>query len=72
MGAHEQNRGKPVKTAKEFAALASNLGHLSAQVKPDDSDPYAQTRKLIQFHLNSAALKAREIAEALAQKGENT
>ncbi len=55
-------------TAKDFASAAAELGLLATQFKPDDSDPYAQVRKLIQFHLIAAANKAREIAEALAQK----
>jgi hypothetical protein len=55
-------------TAKDFAAAAAELGLLATQFKPDDADPYAQVRKLIQFHLIAAANKAREIAEALAQK----
>ena len=58
----------PLQTAKEFAAAAANMGLLATQFKPDDADPYAQARKLIQFHLISAANKAREIAEALGQK----
>jgi hypothetical protein len=58
----------PLQTAKEFASAAANMGLLATQFKPDDSDPYAQSRKLIQFHLISAANKAREIGEALAQK----
>jgi len=58
----------PLQTAKDFAAAAANMGLLATQFKPDDSDPYAQSRKLIQFHLIAAANKAREIAEALAQK----
>jgi hypothetical protein len=58
----------PLQTAKDFANAAANMGLLATQFKPDDSDPYAQVRKLIQFHLISAANKAREIAEALAQK----
>ena len=57
-----------MQTAKDFASAAANMGLLASQFKPDDSDPYAQQRKLIQFHLISAANKAREIAEALAQK----
>ena len=57
-----------MKTAKDFAAAAANMGLLATQFKPDDTDPYAQTRKLIQFHLIAAANKARKIAEALAQK----
>jgi hypothetical protein len=55
-------------TAKEFASAAANMGLLATQFKPDDSDPYAQSRKLIQYHLVAASSKAREIAEALAQK----
>jgi hypothetical protein len=55
-------------TAKDFAAAAAELGLLATQFKPDDADPYAQVRKLIQFHLIAAANKAREIAEALATK----
>jgi len=57
-----------MQTAKDFAQAAANMGLMATQFKPDDSDPYAQTRKLIQFHLIAAANKAREIAEALAQK----
>lgn len=57
-----------MQTAKEFASAAANMGLLATQFKPDDSDPYAQTRKLIQYHLTVAANKAREIAESLAQK----
>ena len=60
-----------MQTAKDFASAAANMGLLASQFKPDDSDPYQQTRKLIQFHLISAANKAREIAEALAQKEQN-
>ena len=58
----------PLQTAKDFAAAAANMGLLATQFKPDDSDPYAQLRKLIQFHLISAVIKAREIAEGLAKK----
>jgi hypothetical protein len=61
----------PMQTAREFANAAASMGLLATQFKPDDSDPYQQTRKLIQFHLISAANKAREIAEALAQKEQN-
>jgi len=55
-------------TAKEFAAASVSMRQLSIAMKPADSDPYAQQRKLIQFHLQSAATKTQEIAEALAQK----
>lgn len=60
-----------MQTAKDFASAAAQMGFMATQFKPDDSDPYAQVRKLIQFHLISAANKAREIAEALAQKEQN-
>ena len=55
-----------MKTAQEFAAAAANMGLLATQFKPDDSDRFAQTRKLIQYHLISAANKAQEIANTLA------
>lgn len=55
-------------TAKEFASAAANMGLLATQFKPDDSDRYAQSRKLIQFHLLNAARIARDIAEAMAQR----
>jgi hypothetical protein len=58
----------PLQTAKDFANAAASMGQAATAFKPDDSDPYAQSRKLIQFHLIAAANKAREIAEALAAK----
>jgi hypothetical protein len=58
----------PLQTAKDFANAAANMGLLATQFKPDDGDPYASSRKLIQFHLISAANHARAIAEALAKK----
>jgi len=57
-------------TAAEFSHAAAQMSRAAANMKPDDSDPYAQTRKLIQYHLQAAALKTREIAEALAQREE--
>lgn len=53
-------------TANDYAKFAAHLGQLAAQIAPLDTDPYAQTCKLIQYHLRSAASKAKEIAEALA------
>lgn len=55
-------------TANEFAAAAVSIGQLAATMKPTDTDPFAQTRKLIQYHLLAAAKHTREIAEALAAK----
>ena len=57
-----------MQSAKDFAQAAAQMGLLATQFKPDDSDQYAQTRKLIQYHLISAANKAREIAERMAQQ----
>jgi hypothetical protein len=54
-------------TANDFAHIAQQIGQLALEMKPPDSDPYAQQRKLIQYHLQSAASKTREIAEALAK-----
>ena len=57
-----------MKTANDFARAAHEMGKLAVSMKPDDTDPYAQVRKLIQYHLLAAAKHTREIAEALAQK----
>jgi len=58
-------------TAKEFASAAANIQQLATQFKPDEKDPYMLSCKQIQYHLISAATRAREIAEALAQKEQN-
>lgn len=60
-----------MKHAAEFARFASAIGVLASQIKPADSDPYAQARKLIQYHLQVAASSTRQIAEALAKKKES-
>lgn len=57
-----------MKTAAEFAHAAAQMSRAVERMKPDDSDPYAQARKLIQYHLQAAANKTREIAEALAKQ----
>jgi hypothetical protein len=57
-----------MKTAQEYAKTAAQIGQLAVLMKPADDDPYGQARKLIQFHLQSAATKTREIAEAIASK----
>jgi len=59
-------------TAADFARAAAQMGRAAEQMKPDDFDAYAQKRKLIQYHLNTAAKHAREIAEALAKQEEPT
>ena len=56
-----------MKTAADFAQAAAHMRRAAAQMKPDDADPYAQTRKLIQYHLIVAAKHAQEIAESLAK-----
>lgn len=55
-------------TPNDFARAAQQIGQLAQTMKPEDTDPYAQQRKLIQYHLQSAAAKTREIAEALARE----
>ena len=57
-----------MKTAADFARAAAQMGRAAEQMKPDDADPHAQPRKLIQYHLIVAARHAREIAEALAKQ----
>jgi hypothetical protein len=55
-------------TAKEFASAAANMREAATEFKPDDSDPYATSRRLIQYLLISAANRTRSIAEALERK----
>ncbi len=59
-----------MKTAKEYAKLATQIGQTADLLQPADSDPYAQTRRLAVFHLRNAARLAREIAEHQAQREE--
>lgn len=56
-----------MKTAADFAQAAAQMRRAAAQMKPPDDDPYAQARKLIQYHLIVAAKHAQEIAESLAK-----
>jgi len=53
-----------MKTAQEFARAAVEIGQAAEKMKPEDTDPYAQQRKLIQYHLLSAARLTRELAAA--------
>lgn len=57
-----------MKTAQYFAQTAQFIGKLAAEMKPADTDPYAQERKLIQYHLQVAAGRTRALAEALAKQ----
>jgi hypothetical protein len=57
-----------MKTAADFARAASQMGRAALEMKPDDADPYAQARKLIQYHLQVAAGRTRALAEALAKQ----
>jgi len=57
-----------MKTAQDFARAAVQMGQAAERMKPADDDPYAQVRKLIQYHLTVAAKHTREIAEALAKQ----
>lgn len=64
-------RRSNMKTAQELAAAAASITQMANAMRPADDDPFAQQRKLIVYHLISAASKARELAEAMAQ-GENS
>jgi len=55
-------------TAQDFARAAVQMGQAADRMKPTDDDPFAQKRKLIQYHLQVAAKHTREIAEALAKQ----
>lgn len=57
-----------MKTANDLAQAAIQIGQLADRMKPAETDPYAQARKLIQYHLISAASKTRQLAEAIAAK----
>jgi hypothetical protein len=67
-GTEERGIMENAKTPNDFARAAQQIGQLAVEMKPDDTDPYAQQRKLVQYHLLMAASKTREIAEALARK----
>ena len=56
-----------MKTAADFAQAAAHMRRAAVQMKPADDHPYAQARKLIQYHLIVAAKHAQEIAESLAK-----
>ena len=56
-----------MKSAKDFAKLAGQIGQMADVMNPPDSDPYAQARKLAVYHLRSAAALARQVAEAHAR-----
>jgi hypothetical protein len=56
-----------VKTAKDFAKFAGQIGQLADLITPADSDPYEHALKLCVYHLRSAASQARQVAEALAR-----
>lgn len=54
-------------TAQEFARFAVELSQQAEQIKPAPGEPFEVTRKLIQYHLITAASQTRSIAEALAK-----
>jgi hypothetical protein len=57
-------------SAEDFRNAAQAISTLAAAIKPADllTEPYAQERKLIQYHLNVAAGRTKAIAEALERK----
>lgn len=56
-----------MKTANDFAQLAIELRKKAASIKPADHDRYDESKRLIEYHLHAAAIKAQRIAEAMAQ-----
>lgn len=52
-------------TSQDFRKASLTIGQLAAEMKPADTDPFANERKLIQYHLNVAAGRTKAIAEAL-------
>ena len=55
-------------SAEDFKRFRHAIATLAQAMKPDDADPYAQERKLIQYHLQVAAGRTRALAEALAKQ----
>ncbi len=56
-----------MKTAADLIDTAEELAFTSMQLAPQPDDKYSDAKKLIQYHLNSAASKLRQIAEDLAK-----
>ena len=57
-----------MKTAQDFKQARHAIATLAQAMKPDDADPYAQERKLIQYHLQVAAGRTQALAEVLAKQ----
>lgn len=55
-------------SAEDFKQTALTIRRLAEAAKPTEDDPYAQERRLIQYHLNVAAGRTKAIAEALEKK----
>lgn len=54
--------------ANEFAKSANRIRQTAKAMHPADADPYANQRRVIQYHLNNAARLTEQIAEAMAEK----
>lgn len=57
-----------MKTAAQLAQAAMQIGNISVLMAPESGDPYTDQRKLIQYHLQSAARLTRHLAEDTAAK----
>lgn len=57
-----------MKTAADFARAATQIAKLADEMKPEGDDRYANAQNVAIFHMRTAARRAREISEALAQK----
>jgi hypothetical protein len=55
-------------TPNELARAAIDLGNLYLRIAPAESNRYAQSLKLAQFHLRSAAEQLRRVAEDMAKE----
>lgn len=57
-----------MKTAAELSKLSMQMGNLAIVIKPGEDDPFRDSRKLIQYHLQTAASLTLQIAEATAER----
>jgi hypothetical protein len=54
--------------ANDLARAAISMAQLANEMKPQDDDPFAQMRKLIQYHLLAAARLTRQVADSTGER----
>jgi len=59
-------RKKP-HTSFDYAQTAMLFAQLADDITPAEHEPYRDARRLIVYHLRTAATSARQIAEQMAQ-----